>query len=145
MTDEQRKRKQAKDRRYLAGVKSDPEKAAKRAERLREWLRKHRAANRNRVNVDQSAFRYLRRTIRGRKYASRFWAAMFPFTVEEFRAHFERLFSGWMSWANYGEWEIHHVTPRKAFRYASKADPEFRQCWSLENLRPLPTRLNRRK
>ena len=48
-----------------------------------------------------------------------------------------------MSWDNYGDWHIDHITPKSTF---DLSDPdEIRACWSLPNLRPLWGKDNIRK
>jgi len=43
-----------------------------------------------------------------------------------------------MNWNNYGNyWAIDHIKPRSLFTYISPNDPEFKKCWSLDNLQPL--------
>lgn len=59
------------------------------------------------------------------------------FTVEELKRHLERQFTKGMSWSNYGEWHIDHITPLSTFRIASIDDPELKAAWGLGNLRPL--------
>ena len=51
--------------------------------------------------------------------------------------HLEKQFLSGMTWDNYGDWHIDHIIPKSSFKYASFEDPEFRECWSLSNLRPL--------
>lgn len=43
-----------------------------------------------------------------------------------------------MTWETWGAvWEIDHIKPLSHFRYESISDPLFRECWALNNLRPL--------
>jgi 5-methylcytosine-specific restriction endonuclease McrA len=42
-----------------------------------------------------------------------------------------------MTWDNYGEWEIDHVTPDSWFEYNSYDDLDFKKSWALDNLQPL--------
>lgn len=63
--------------------------------------------------------------------------AVFPFTVEELRAHLERQFTKGMGWHNMGDWHVDHIVPVAAFTIASVDDPDFRVCWALTNLRPI--------
>lgn len=42
-----------------------------------------------------------------------------------------------MSWENYGEWHIDHVTPLSWFQYKSVTDEGFSAAWALNNLQPL--------
>ncbi len=69
----------------------------------------------------------------------------------ELVAHIEAQFTEEMDWENHGRvkkegegftWQIDHIKPRSSFNYTSFDDPEFTECWSLDNLRPLDARLN---
>jgi hypothetical protein len=54
------------------------------------------------------------------------------------RAHLEAQFLEGMTWENWGDvWELDHIKPVSMFRYTSIADPLFRECWELSNMRPL--------
>ena len=62
----------------------------------------------------------------------------------QLKEHLEKKFDNWMNWTNHGKankekktWNIDHIKPRSAFDYISLDDPEFKQCWDLNNLRPL--------
>ena len=51
-----------------------------------------------------------------------------------------------MNWENYGSyWHIDHIKPKSLFIFESLEDEEFKQCWSLNNLRPLEAKENIRK
>lgn len=59
------------------------------------------------------------------------------YSIDDFRDHFEALFTEGMCWAAFERGEIHidHVFPQSFF---DLSDPvEWRQCWSLSNLQPL--------
>lgn len=68
-----------------------------------------------------------------------------PYTPEELRSHFESLWEPWMTWENYGgtsdnktkTWWIDHIKPQCSFYFKSMDDLAFKECWSLDNLRPL--------
>lgn len=77
--------------------------------------------------------------------AGRTWLAMVPYTVEQLSTHLERQFSPGMSWGNMGEWHIDHIIPRSAFNFSSPEDEDFKACWALANLRPLPAVENIKK
>ena len=79
----------------------------------------------------------LSRCLRGAEVRHRTWHRYFDFSQEAFKAHVAAQFRPGMTWANYGAWEIDHIRPISSFRYASTADKDYRQCWSLENLQPL--------
>lgn len=55
--------------------------------------------------------------------------------------HLEKQFADGMSWDNYGHgygcWHIEHKIPVVAHNYDTPYDLDFKDCWSLKNLRPL--------
>jgi hypothetical protein len=59
------------------------------------------------------------------------------YTLSELKDHIERQFSNGMRWDNYGEWHIDHIRPLSSFNIDSYESQDFRQAWSLPNLRPL--------
>lgn len=72
-----------------------------------------------------------------------------PYSIQTLREHLEKQFEPWMNWSNYGSlsnkmrtWQIDHIIPRAAFQYKSMDCEEFRECWALENLRPLEAKEN---
>jgi len=79
------------------------------------------------------------------------------YTMGELKAHLEARFEPWMNWNNYGmyretewcdgdpstwKWQIDHVKPHSEFPYDSMKHPNFKRCWSLENLRPYSAKKN---
>ena len=60
-----------------------------------------------------------------------------PYTLEELMSHLESKFTEGMSWENYGEWHIDHITPDAAWVYGHVEAEEFQMCWALSNLQPL--------
>jgi len=67
------------------------------------------------------------------------------YTFNDLRNHLESKFESGMTWDNYGEWHIDHITPESWFSYTEIDSDQFRQCWSLENLQPMWAAQNRRK
>lgn len=69
------------------------------------------------------------------------------YSMEDLRKHLESKFTEGMSWDLFlsGEIELDHIIPVSHFKVESYDDPEFKQCWSLENLQPLWKEDNRRK
>ena len=67
-----------------------------------------------------------------------------PYTPEELKQHIESQFEDWMTWDNHGEWHIDHIIPQSVLLedVTSMDHPKFRECWALENLRPLEAREN---
>ena len=74
------------------------------------------------------------------------------YTIRELKKHLESLWEDWMSWENYGlvsneikTWQIDHIIPMSKLKYDSVEHPNFKKCWSLDNLRPLEAKENIRK
>jgi hypothetical protein len=59
------------------------------------------------------------------------------YTLQDLMAHLESLFKDGMTWDNYGKWHIDHIRPVSSFNFSSYDDPEFKECWALNNLQPL--------
>lgn len=73
------------------------------------------------------------------------WSKLVDYTVDDLRRHLERQFTKGMSWDNFGDWHIDHIVPISSFTFTSAGDEQFKQCWSLTNLRPLWARENMSK
>ena len=67
------------------------------------------------------------------------------YTVEDLKRHLESQFEPWMTWDNYGEWEIDHVRPDSWFSYDSLDSDELKRSLALSNLQPVSASDNRRK
>lgn len=79
------------------------------------------------------------------------------YTIKELKEHLESRFESWMNWNNWGKyncnewndndlstwrWQIDHIVPHSSFKYNSFEDEGFKECWSLNNLRPYNAKLN---
>lgn len=64
---------------------------------------------------------------------------LFGFTRNELLQHIENRFAPDMSWEALVRGEIHidHIRPVSSFNIKSIDDPDFKICWSLDNLQPL--------
>ena len=67
------------------------------------------------------------------------------YTVDNLKQRIESQFKPGMTWDNYGEWQIDHITPDSWFKYNSMEDDGFKKSWALENLQPLWASENRSK
>lgn len=68
-----------------------------------------------------------------------------PYSQGELIQHLENQFTDDLTWDNYGEWHVDHITPISSFNIQEMGDNEFIKCWSLENLQPLWGEENIRK
>jgi len=80
------------------------------------------------------------------------WETLVGYTIEDLMQHIESLFDKNMNWDNYGKyeegkykWNLDHIKPQSLFKYETAEDPEFKQCWELENLQPLEAKANLQK
>jgi hypothetical protein len=68
------------------------------------------------------------------------------YTPAELKEHLESKFKDGMTWKNYGEkWQIDHVIPQAALPYKDSHCKNFKKCWDLKNLAPLPRSENSAK
>lgn len=84
-------------------------------------------------------------SLQGRKKGGKSWQTILGFTKEQLASHLERQFLKGMAWENYGQWHVDHIRPVASFKFESASDPEFFECWSLTNLRPMWASDNIRK
>lgn len=74
------------------------------------------------------------------------WQTAVGYTLQNLVEHLEKQFDDKMNWDNYGSyWHIDHIKPKSLFKFTSTNDENFKECWSLKNLRPLEANENRRK
>jgi hypothetical protein len=81
----------------------------------------------------------------------------FSYSIDDLKLHLESLFEPWMNWGNQGRynlkiwddddpttwtWQLDHIVPQSTFDYKSMEEQSFRDCWSLNNLRPLSAKQN---
>ena len=74
------------------------------------------------------------------------WNEFVDFTIDQLKAHIEKLFTPEMNWDNYGTyWQIDHKIPIAVFNFEKPSDIDFKLCWSLKNLQPLERIANMKK
>ncbi len=89
-------------------------------------------------NLDHRMEVSIRRNLNGLKNGRK-WEELVGYTVEDLKQHLEKQFKEGMTWSKFLKGEIHidHIIPKSLFKYISPDDPEFKECWSLNNLQPL--------
>ena len=98
----------------------------------------------------------VRDVLKGRKNKESTWDNL-SYTPQELKEYVEKQFEPWMTWDNQGRydpktwddnnlatwtWQLDHIIPQSNLPYASMEDANFKKCWALENLRPLPAKQN---
>lgn len=88
----------------------------------------------------------VRKSLKAGAKNGRHWEAMVGYTTDQLRRHLEKLFKPGMTWENHGSyWHIDHKIPIVAFNFKTASDIDFKRCWSLNNLQPLPATKNLKK
>lgn len=65
------------------------------------------------------------------------WEDLVGYNLQDLITHLESQFKPGMTWQNMGKWHIDHRKPVSSFNFNSYDDPEFKECWNLNNLQPL--------
>jgi len=129
-------------RQYRERYKKNPKKYCRQS---MEWQRLHPEIKTSKYRLDHSISESIRQSLNNNK-AGRKWETLVGYTLEDLIKHLENLFDDKMNWDNYGSyWWIDHIKPKSLFKYETPEDPEFKECWALENLQPLEKIANIRK
>jgi hypothetical protein len=128
--------------------KNNPDKVKKYRERyntyLRKWM-KNRRENSPKFRLDMNFHSLVWWSLKDKK-AGRKWERLAGYTIKDLMEHLEKQFDDKMTWQNYGSyWWVDHIKARSLFKYETAEDPEFKKCWSLENLQPLEKIANIKK
>jgi hypothetical protein len=123
-----------KHRDEILGSRKNPEWRSEAARRKRELL----AADPG-LRLHANLSRIINMSLKGKKAGIR-WQTLVGYTLADLKRHLERQFRRGMNWGNYGSvWHVDHVIPRAAFAFETADDPDFKACWALPNLQPLPS------
>jgi hypothetical protein len=140
--------RQGKNTTYTRQRRQKNKKTAQKYER--EYAQRRRQTDPS-YRLSSNISRAIRHALRskGGSKQGRHWEDVLKYTTEDLKSHLESLFKDDMTWENYGfgrgKWVIDHIRPIASFSFISTNDPEFEQCWALENLQPLWWGENMRK
>ena len=138
--------------RYKKYAENNPEKEKLRAKKYREnnkdvrrtSIRKYYEKNKVSISISSG----IRNSLKDGK-GGRHWEEFVDFNIKELKYHLEKQFEDWMNWENHGlynsnkkTWQIDHIIPVTFFKFEYTTDQEFKECWCLENLRPLSAKEN---
>jgi len=71
-------------------------------------------------------------------YKNKHWENLVDYTVDDLIKYLKKQFEKGMNFNNYGkEWHVDHIFPVSWFEFKSFSNPDFKLCWSLDNLQPL--------
>lgn len=127
-------------------------------DKKRAWKKEYKSKNpQYRLKERLSCSIYLALKKRGADKSGKSIADYLPYTMADLKEHLQSQFEPWMNWDNWGvydpktwddndpstwTWQIDHIIPQSKFKYKSMKSKDFKKCWSLENLRPLSSKLN---
>jgi len=74
----------------------------------------------------------------------RHWESLVKYTLEDLIKQLKSTMPEGYAWQDYleGKLQIDHIIPIRAFEFETPEDEEFKQCWSLYNLRLLTAKEN---
>ena len=104
-------------------------------EEINQKLRERRKED-AKFRLDSNIRSAVRKVLKGKKNGRR-WETLVGYTCQDLMKHLENQFEPWMTWDNYGKWEVDHRKPISLFHYTFPGDPEFKECWALKNLQPM--------
>lgn len=116
---------------------------AKRRDRANAWRR-----DRYQTDLQFKLTKIMRVAVRKtlmNKQASTF--DLLGYTLEALRARLEATMPAGYGWADFlaGKLHVDHIRPVAAFTFTAATDPQFAECWALDNLQLLPGDENCRK
>lgn len=116
----------------------------KRLEIVRKYNHKFRSTPKG--NLSSTISKRMNESLRKGMKAGRHWESLVDFTVDQLKAHLEKLFKQGWTWENYGTvWHVDHKIPVAVFNFEKPEDIDFKICWSLKNLQPLDASKNMSK
>lgn len=107
--------------------KNNPEKA-----------KEHQKKHYKKFHLDYKMSVLMRRSLRYGKKGKN-WEKFVDYDKDDLIEHLKSTIPKGYTWQDFieGELQIDHIIPIRAFKFTNSEDEEFKQCWSLENLRLL--------
>lgn len=112
---------------------------------FRQWQIKKRKTD-FKFSLNEKIRRAIAISLKENKQGRR-WEDLLGYTLEDLIKRLEITMPVGHNWQNFidGKLHIDHIIPIRAFEFKSPEDKEFKDCWSLHNLRLLPEKENRLK
>jgi len=132
-------RDDVKEKRRINRIKHNQ--TAKRKKWNREYAKKYRKKYRLNHTMSSSIYAALKENKNNLR-----WQDLVGYTLQELKSHLKKQFTPKMSWNNHGSyWHIDHIIPQSWFSINNSESPDFKMCWSLNNLQPLSRKDNLQK
>ncbi len=145
------KERERKKKYYQENLEYNKQYRQENKEKIREIQKKYYHKRRKtdpKFKLDDNISACIRTTLKSKGLSKKEigWQKAVGYTVEQLKEHLEKQFDDKMTWENQGTyWHIDHIKPKSLFKYDSIDHPEFKKCWSLDNLQPLEAIENLKK
>jgi len=112
---------------------------------FRQWKIKKRRID-LKLNINEKIRRAISISLKENKNG-RHWENLVNYTLNDLIKRLEITMPKGYNWQDYlnGDLQIDHIIPIRAFEFKTPEDEEFKECWSLYNLRLLSSDENRLK
>ena len=115
-------------------------------EKVRKYKRQYcaiRYKTNPKFNLNSKMTALIRHSLKGNK-KGRNWENLVGYTCEDLIKHLEKTMPENYIWQDFLDGKLHvdHIIPIIVFEFENPEDKEFKQCWSLYNLRLLPSKEN---
>jgi len=89
------------------------------------------------TNISNRMAKGIRRALHGKGGVS--WTTIVGYTIDQLKDRLKLTMPKGATWADFlaGRLHIDHIRPKALFEYKSQHDPDFKRCWSLNNLQLL--------
>lgn len=126
--------------------KDNPEYNKQWRENNPEKVREQKKRYYKRFNLSLKMSRAISRSLKGNK-GGKHWKTLIGYTLNDLTKHLKSTLLKGYTWKDFLEGKLHidHIIPVRAFVFKNSEDEEFKQCWSLENLRLLLAKDNMSK
>jgi 5-methylcytosine-specific restriction endonuclease McrA len=96
-----------------------------------------------RFNFNRKIRSGIAKSLKGNKNGKH-WEDLVGYTLEELINHLKKTMPEGYTWQDYLEHKLHidHIVPISAFNFNKPKHIDFKNCWSLDNLRLLPMKEN---
>lgn len=148
--DNKEKLKEQKRQNYKKNREKENERSRqyriKNREKLNEYSRLWKNKNYKidlKFNLNYKMGRAIRKSLKGNKQG-RHWEELVGYTLKDLIKRLKKTIPKDYNWQGYlnGDLHIDHIIPIDVFNYTKPEHPDFKRCWTLNNLRLLPAKEN---
>jgi hypothetical protein len=111
-------------------------------EYYKQWSAKRRKTD-LKYNLNRKISKGIYKSLKANK-EGRHWEFLVGYALNELIKHLKKTMPKGYKWSDYlnGDLHIDHIIPISVFNFDSPENPDFKNCWALENLRLLPASEN---